>query len=222
MPTPITHFCYCFGAMALQEEYRDFAPTAAAEFAALRATIRERGTARILLFFAVMAVWGALAVATAAAIALPVAALLPLVVLAAGFEATTALHVGVERIGRYLQVRFEEAAGRPMWETAAMQFGARGRAIGSDALFSTVYVLATFLNFLPVALTALVPEVVALGAMHAIFLWRVVTVRRAAAGQREAELRAFREILAAAERVEGAEGAETAEPQRRGDAQRSF
>src|SRR4051812_48252260 len=77
------------------------------EYSALRATIRERGTARICLLAAGMAAWGAIAVATAAVASSPVATLLPLVVLAAVFEAIFALHIGVERIGRYLQVFHE-------------------------------------------------------------------------------------------------------------------
>ncbi|MGH9315363.1 MAG: hypothetical protein ACRD09_12640 [Vicinamibacterales bacterium] len=182
-------------------------PIEQAEFEALRATIRERGTARIVLFFAVVAVWAALVVATTAAFALPIASLLPLLVLAAGFEATSSLHIGVERIGRYIQTAHEpriaadqpgsEIAG-PLWETTAMQFGGRGRAIGSDALFSVVYVLAAAVNFLfvLVALTAVGSEMIGLGAAHAMFLWRVLTLRRAAAGQRDADLKVFRELLA--------------------------
>ncbi len=186
-------------------------PIDQAEFEALRATIRERGTARVVLFFVVIAVWAALTVATTAVIVLPVAALLPLLVLAAGFEATSSLHIGAERIGRYIQTAHEqapfdaaqdkpldEARGRPGWETTAMKFGARGRPIGPDALFSAVYVLAGVANFLPVALTAQArEEMVAIGALHALFVWRVLTLRRAVATQRERELAVFREILGA-------------------------
>jgi hypothetical protein len=41
---------------------------------------------------------------------LPVAALFTLAILAAGFEAVHALHVGPERLGRSLQVYYEEPA----------------------------------------------------------------------------------------------------------------
>ena len=78
------------------------------EYAALRATLRERGTTRIWLFVLTLAMWAALTVAAIALIPLPVIALLPLVVLAAGFEGVYSLHVGVERIGRYVQVFYEE------------------------------------------------------------------------------------------------------------------
>jgi len=40
-----------------------------------------------------------------------------------GFEAIHALHVGAERIGRYLQVYYEDAPDAPRWETTAMAVG---------------------------------------------------------------------------------------------------
>ena len=52
------------------------------EYRALRATIRERGTARIAVFACGLGVWGALAVLTAVAWPVPAATLVPLVVLA--------------------------------------------------------------------------------------------------------------------------------------------
>src|SRR5262245_62163626 len=53
------------------------------EYKALRATIRERGTARVYVFAGGFAIWSALVVATAALAFPPVATLLPLLVLAA-------------------------------------------------------------------------------------------------------------------------------------------
>ena len=72
-----------------------------AEYAALRATIRERGTARMLLIPFVFTAWAGVAIATSAVIAVALSTLVPLLVLAAGFEATFALYTNVERIGRY-------------------------------------------------------------------------------------------------------------------------
>src|SRR5262249_30613860 len=60
------------------------------EYSALRATIRERGTARFCIFAFGIAAWGALAIATAALATAPVATLLPLVVLGGVFEAVYA------------------------------------------------------------------------------------------------------------------------------------
>ena len=82
-------------------------PRELAEYQALRETIRERGTTRVWLLLATFVAWGALAIATAALAALPIATLLPLLVLAVGFETGFAVHTGVERIGRYIQVFFE-------------------------------------------------------------------------------------------------------------------
>ena len=87
------------------------------EFTALRATIASRGTARMVLVPVVVISWASLAIVVVLLGDLPVAALPPLAVLVGGFEAVNALHVGVERIGRYLQVFYEGAAGAPAWET---------------------------------------------------------------------------------------------------------
>src|SRR3954462_14836108 len=89
------------------------------EFAALRATIRERGTVRMVLLPIAFGLWGGAAIATPAAIQLPIGALLPLLVLAAGFKAIYALHINVERIGRYLQVFYETDGG---WAPTALNY----------------------------------------------------------------------------------------------------
>src|SRR5262245_62631901 len=96
-----------------------------------------------------LAAWAAIALTTTAVIAYPIAVLLPLIVLAGGFEAIYAMHVNVERIGRYLQVFHETGGG---WEHTAMAFGQRFPARGGDALFSGVFLMATALNYLPMAL----------------------------------------------------------------------
>src|SRR5690606_16775374 len=119
----------------------------AAEYAALRATIRERGTARMVLMPIVIAAWAAAAIAAGAALILPFATLLPLMILAAGFEGVLSLHMNVERIGRYLQVFHEEAGG---WEHVAMAFGQRFPGGGTDPLFVRLFVAAILVNFLPV------------------------------------------------------------------------
>ena len=90
------------------------------EYRALRDTIRERGTTRVWIVLAGLSAWAALAIGTFALAPFPAATVLPLLVLAAAFEIVFALHTGVERIGRYLQVFHEEASG---WEHAAMSYG---------------------------------------------------------------------------------------------------
>src|SRR3981081_4833041 len=91
------------------------------EYRALRATMREPGTARVYIFAGGLTAWGALAVTTAALASTPLATLLPLLVLTAIFEAVFALHVGVERIGRDLQVFYAV-------ESIAAQSGERATA----------------------------------------------------------------------------------------------
>jgi hypothetical protein len=160
------------------------------EYKALRATIRQRGTARVWIFTAGLAVWAALVVATATLAALPASALLTLFFLAATFEAVFALHVGVERIGRYVQVFHETPGDRACWEAVAMAFGPARAA--ADPLFVVCFALAATLNFAPALLAA--PqraEVIAIGAAHLAFLLRVIAARRAAAGQRAADLARF-------------------------------
>src|SRR5262245_51277 len=84
-------------------------PSEQEQYRALRATIRERGTARVCVFLGGVAVWAAIAVTTGAISAPPIATLVPLLMLAATFEAVFALHVGVERVGRYLAVFYEDS-----------------------------------------------------------------------------------------------------------------
>src|SRR3954462_11511224 len=151
------------------------------EFEALRATIRERGTVRMILLPVTFGLWAAAGIATTAAIALPIAALLPLLVLAAGFEAIYALHINVERIGRYLQVFHEPDGG---WEHVAMAFGQRFPGRGPDALFSGIFLIPTALNYLPVALGGTMPELVVAGLLHLLLAVHIGTARQRAARQR--------------------------------------
>jgi hypothetical protein len=161
------------------------------EYQALRATIRERGTARMLLLPIAIGLWAAAAIATTAVVALPIAALGPLVVLAAGFESIYALHLNVERIGRYLQVFHERDGG---WEHVAMAFGQRYPRGGPDALFSAIFLVATALNYLPVALGGAPPELIVAGVLHLLLALRIGTARRRVARQRRVDLERFQAI----------------------------
>jgi hypothetical protein len=170
------------------------------EYTALRDTIRERGTARVVLFVAGMGIWGALVVATASALTLPVASLIPLVALGAGFEAVAALHIGVERVGRYLQVRYEgdlaESVAVPTsWERTSMAWGRRFPGSGSDPLFAASFFLAIVVNYVPVALTGELSELVLLALAHGALAWRITRVRAWAARQRAEDLERFRLLL---------------------------
>ena len=161
------------------------------EYRALRATIRERGTARVHVFVAGFVAWGALAVATATLTSIPVASLPPLVVLAAVFEAVFALHVGVERIGRYLQV-FHESGDQAAWERTAMAFGRPAGAIATDALFSVPFLLAALFNIMPALIAQPTPaEIIFVVGAHALFVLRLGVARAAAARQRVVDLERF-------------------------------
>jgi hypothetical protein len=118
-----------------------------------------------------------------------------LLVLAAGFEAIHALHVGIERIGRYLQVFYETSPGGPMWETTATSVGPSLPGGGVDPLFTAVFGLATVLNLLP----AIVPspttlELTVIGLLHGAFLVRLVRAHGAATRQRTVDLESYRAV----------------------------
>jgi hypothetical protein len=164
------------------------------EYTALRATIRERGTARVWIFVAGLAAWAALVVTTATVSTLPLATLLPLLVLAATFEAIFGLHIGVERVGRYIQVFFEDDSERG-WEHTAMAFGRTPGPVGTDPLFAKIFWLATFVNLLPALLYRPVPvEWIACGAPHVLLAIRILVAKRQAGQQRAIDLARFQQM----------------------------
>jgi hypothetical protein len=159
------------------------------EYKALRATIRQRGTARAWVFVSGLAAWAALTLASTLA-ALPLIAVIPLLLLAATFEVVFALHVAVERIGRYIEVFHEDR-----WEQTAMALGAPLAGTGTDPLFTVFFVLAAIFNLIPVMLSEPVRvELVVIGGLHLFFIVRLGVARRAAGRQREADRTRFRQI----------------------------
>jgi hypothetical protein len=168
-----------------------------AEYVALRATIRQRGTARMVMVPIIFTAWAATAIATSAVITVAISTLVPLIVLAAGFEATLALYLNVERIGRYLQVFHEPSngaleAGR--WEHVTMEFGRRFPGGGVDPLFGRLFMLATSVNFLPVALGGIPLEIGVIAVVHFLFISRVRLGQRAGRIQRVADLEHFQAL----------------------------
>ena len=159
------------------------------EYRALRATVRERGTARVWIFAVGFSVWAVLALAADALALPPVVALVPLAALAATFESVYALHVAVERVGRYLLVFHGDD-----WEYAAGRFDPAGTA-RTDALFTALFLIASFLNLIPLMLTRpVVQEVIVVGAGHVLFLARVFVARATAARQRAVDTEQFKRI----------------------------
>jgi len=170
-----------------------------AEYTVLRQTIASRGTARMVLLPVVIIAWAALALVVLTFSDAPVASLLPLAILAGGFEAIHALHVGVERIGRYLQVYYENPDVGPRWETIAMAVGPALPGGGIDPLFTLLFASVAFINVIP-ALTV-VPRPTAtefgvVGVLHLLIVIRIVRARGAAARQRAVELESFRALRA--------------------------
>jgi len=168
---------------------------ASTEFAVLRQTIARRGTARMILVPVTFIAWSSLSLVILLFADVPVASLFTLAILAAGFESVHALHVGVERIGRFLQVYYEGAPDGPRWETSVTSVGPGLPGGGIDPLFTFLFAAASFLNMLLV----LVPgpsrtELGVIGVLHLLFVARLVRARGASARQRAVELESFKAV----------------------------
>ena len=165
------------------------------EYQALRDTIRERGTARLCAVLGGFVAWGALAMALLVTELEGGITLVPFVVLVATFEINFFIHTGVERIGRYLQVFYEEQSGAIGWETTAMNFGAKFPS-GLDPLFAAIFASATVLKFLSsLAVAQLWPGWIAISLVaHVAFAYRIVAARKLAGAQRALDLDRFRQF----------------------------
>jgi hypothetical protein len=167
-----------------------------AEYGVLRDTIRERGTVRLCAVLGGLAAWGALAIALLIAELEGGVTLVPFMVLAATFEINFFIHTGVERIGRYIQVFYEERAGAIGWETTAMNYGAKFPS-GLDPLFSIIFAAATALNFFSSLVTSeRRPGWIALSLVaHLAFAYRIVAAKKLAGAQRAIDLDRFRSLV---------------------------
>ena len=166
-----------------------------AEYQALRDTIRERGTARLCAVLVGLIAWAALATALLITEIAGAITLVPFIVLAATHEINFFIHTGVERIGRYIQVFYEERAGAAGWETTAMSYGAKFPS-GLDPLFSTIFAAATALNFFSgLAVAERRPGWIALSFIaHLAFGYRIVSAKKLSASQRALDLDRFRSL----------------------------
>jgi hypothetical protein len=176
------------------------------EYQALRATIRERGSLRFLVAALTFPAWTGCLIAVAASAPIPLFALAPLLVLAAGFEVVFAIHVGVERVGRYLQVRYETATdpASPLWETTAMT--ARMASGGAHALFLPAFLVAAGINWIlglalliadaaPEEFGGFGTEILLYGGFHVAAIARWLTAARFAKNQRTRDLEALSKQL---------------------------
>lgn len=172
------------------------------EFRSLRDAVANRGQLRVTLAVAGVSVWAVVLTAMVIALPHPIAAVIPLAVLLATFEAIRPLHLGAERIGRYLQVFYEEAGGPanapltpPAWERTAMAFGAAVPGAAGHPLFAPTMAIATLVNLLAVVLAEPLPEELALLSLpHLGFLAWLVRTDAAMRAQRARELARFREL----------------------------
>jgi len=171
------------------------------EYLVLRQTIAQRGALRPVLVLSGLAIWAAVLIAVLALLPYPVATAIPLLVLVVTFEVIRPLHFGAERIGRYLQVFYEEAGepGRPFsdtpaWERVAMRFGSVP-GVGGHPLFIPLFLMAALLNLFAVNLFGPTRiESAVLAGLHGIFsAWMFVT-DRAMRKQRDADLSRLREL----------------------------
>ena len=171
------------------------------EYLVLRETIARRGTIRPILALAGIGMWGALLIAVLTLLPDPVAAAVPLLVLLVTFEIIRPLHFGAERIGRYLQVFYEEAGKldrplheTPSWERVAMSFGAIP-GVGGHPLFVPLFLIATAVNYLAVLLPRPVAvEMSVMAIPHLAFVAWLVRADRAMRNQRTIELARLRAI----------------------------
>jgi hypothetical protein len=171
------------------------------EYVVLRRTIAQRGALRHILFVVGTGIWAAVLTVVLVWLPYPLAFLVPLLTLLAAFEAIRPLHFGAERIGRYLQVFYEETGeperplhDTPSWERVAMRFGAVP-GVGGHPLFLPVFVLATAVNFMaaihhrPGFL-----EHILLSIIHAGFGAWMLSAHGAMKKQREIELNRMRHL----------------------------
>jgi hypothetical protein len=164
------------------------------EYRNLRATISVRGTQRVWIAVVGLSAWGGLLLLALRLETPAWGRLVPLVTLAGVFEAVFALHVGVERIGRYIQVFLERDGSG--WEHRAMALASVGAMkFGGDAMFSSIFLAAVVVNALAGVTGAPGPgELVLLVGAHVAALGRMLDARRRAARQRATDLQAFRQL----------------------------
>lgn len=172
------------------------------EYRALRDGVAARGQLRATLTLVGVLGWAGTLVAILLALPYPLVSVLPLTILVATFEVIRPLHFGAERIGRYLQVFFEEPGmlepgplAPPAWERTAMAFGAAVPGAAGHPLFVPLFAVATLVNFLAVVMPGPVPvEAGLLSVPHVAFIAWLLLADRAMRAQRTSELARFREL----------------------------
>ena len=126
------------------------------EFRALRASIRERAIARVLLLAMTWLGWAALATAIMLVVPAPLLLAVPLVVLLAAFEVNLGTVRAAERVSNYLRVVFEERRAVSGWESASADLASRYPSSVGDPLFVWVFIAVLCANYLCVVIA--IPE----------------------------------------------------------------
>jgi hypothetical protein len=167
------------------------------EYRSLRETIQTRGTLRFIVAALTFPAWGALALWCWTSEAGFIAGLIPLFVLSAGFEIVLSIHTGVERIGRYVQLMFEDGGPTPpAWEHVAVAMGPSWHSPGGlDPLFSLVFIVAAMLNFVVAGAQSDSTQVAFASIVHLSFILRVLFARRFAAVQRKFDLAKLESVI---------------------------
>jgi hypothetical protein len=180
------------------------------EFRALRASVRERAIARVLLLAMTWLGWAALATAIMLVVPAPLLLTVPLVVLLAAFEVNLATVRAAERVSHYLRVVFEERRAVSGWETASADLASRYPGSVGDPLFLWVFVAVLCANYVCVVIA--IPEtadpararedsldLALVTALHLALVLRFVLARRALRAGRTRELDRLRAVTRPAE-----------------------
>ena len=176
------------------------------EFRALRASIRERAIARVLLLAMTWLGWAALATAIMLVVPAPLLLTVPLVVLLAAFEVNLGTVRAAERVSNYLRVVFEERRAVSGWEIASADLASRYPSSVGDPLFVWVFIAVLCANYLCVVIA--IPEtadptararedsldLALVTALHLALVVRFVLARRLLHAGRTRELERLRAV----------------------------
>ncbi len=147
---------------------------------------------------ATLATWAALATVHGLFSDLPLLVALPLLTLAAGYEVVWSLHVGVERIGRFIQVAYEGRSDGPSWETVTMRAAPGLPGSGVNPLFTVLFMSASLTNLGTAFVSEPAPiELILLFACHTAFILRLAQTRFLAGRQRRTDLAMFQAAIGA-------------------------
>lgn len=119
---------------------------AAHEYVSLRQAIAQRGQMKATVALVGLLGWAALWLAGFVLLSDVRVTAVSLAVLWATFEIIRPLHVGAERLGRYLQVFYEVPGQLPAWEHTAMALGASVPGAAGHPMYIPLFVGATLLN----------------------------------------------------------------------------